>query len=87
MTREEALQGIVEVLGTIKIVNQKALKNITEDSDFIADLGLPSTELINVVAKAEDQFDLEFDDDDVDDLGSKVKSTIDLIVKTAQEQQ
>ncbi len=84
MTREEALAGIVEVLKTIKMANPKGLKNITEESDFIADLGLPSTELINIVAKAEDQFDLEFDDDDIDDLGSKVKDTVDLILKTAE---
>lgn len=64
------------------MVNQKALANISEDSDFIKDLGLPSAEVINIIAKAEDMFDIEFDDDDVDDLGSKVKDTIDLIMKT-----
>ena len=83
MTRQEAMNGLVEILGTIRMVNQKALANITEDSDFIADLKLPSAELINIVAKAEDKFGLEFDDDDVDDLDSKVRDTIDLILKTA----
>ena len=82
MTREEALNSIVEILKTIRLVNQKALANISEDSDFIKDLGLPSAEVINIIAKAEDMFDLEFDDDDVDDLGSKVSDTIDLIMKT-----
>ncbi|MEO1259519.1 MAG: phosphopantetheine-binding protein [Bacteroidota bacterium] len=84
MTREEALNNIVEILKTIRLVNQKALANISEDSDFIKDLGLPSAEVINIIAKAEDQFGLEFDDDDVDELGSKVKDTIDLIIKTAE---
>ena len=84
MTREEALNNIVEILKTIRLVNQKALANISEDSDFIKDLGLPSAEVINIIAKAEDQFGLEFDDDDVDDLGSKVKDTIDLIIKTVE---
>ena len=82
MTRKEALNSIVEILKTIRLVNQKALANISEDSDFIKDLGLPSAEVINIIAKAEEMFDLEFDDDDVDDLGSKVSDTIDLIIKT-----
>lgn len=86
MTREEVLKGIVEVLETIKMVDKKKLANLTEESDFLADLGLPSTELINVVAKAEDQFGIEFDDDDVDDLGSKVKDTIDLVLKSLEQQ-
>lgn len=84
MTRAKALEGLIEILSTIRMVDKKGLKNITENSDFIADLKLPSAELINIVAKAEDKFDLEFDDDDVDDLDSKVKDTIDLIVKTAK---
>ena len=84
MTREEALSNIVEILKNIRLVNQKALANISEESDFIKDLGLPSAEVINIIAKAEDQFGLEFDDDDVDDLGSKVKDTIDLIIKTVE---
>lgn len=84
MNRQEAMDGLVEVLQSIKMVNKEALKTISEDSDLIADLGLSSTELINIVAKAEEQFDLEFDDDDVDDLGSKVKDTIDLIIKSAE---
>lgn len=64
------------------MVNQEALANISEEKDFIADLGLPSAEVINIIAKAEDMFDLEFDDDDVDELGSKVSDTIDLVLKT-----
>lgn len=85
MTREEAMDGIVELLQNVRMVNKQALENITEESDFLTDLGLPSTELINIIAKAEDEFDLEFDDDDVDELGSKVKDTIDIIMKTANE--
>ena len=82
MTKVEVLEGIKSILKDNRTVDQEALKNISEDSDFIADLGLPSTEMINVIAKAEDKFGLEFDDDDVDNLGSKVKETIDLVIRT-----
>jgi acyl carrier protein len=85
MKRQDVLDGIVKILQDVKTVNQEALKNISEESDFITDLGLPSTEMINVIAKAEDEFGLEFDDDDVDALDSKVKATIDLVMRTQQK--
>ncbi|MBX2906774.1 MAG: hypothetical protein KF744_12095 [Taibaiella sp.] len=85
MTRQDVLDGIVRILKEVKTVDQEALKNISEDSDFIADLGLPSTEMINIIAKAEDEFQLEFDDDDVDALDSKVSETIDLVMRTQQK--
>lgn len=87
MTRQDVLDGIVKILQDVKTVDQEALKNIAESSDFIADLGLPSTELINIIAKAEDEFGLEFDDDDVDALGSTVSETIDLVMRTQKQQQ
>jgi acyl carrier protein len=40
--------------------------------------------MINIAAKAERKFDVEFDDDDIDDLGSKMKDIIDLIIKTKE---
>lgn len=79
MTRVEILSGLVEILENTPQVDSKKLKSITEDTDFITDLEAPSTELINIIAKAENKFDVEFDDDDIDDLGSSVKGTIDLI--------
>lgn len=84
MTRQDVLNGIVKILNDVKTVDQEALKKVSEQSDFIADLGLPSTELINIIAKAEDEFGLEFEDDDVDALGSKVGDTIDLVLRTQQ---
>lgn len=82
MTRQEALDGIVKLLKTINAVDQSRLDGISEETDFIADLDIASTDIINIIAKAENEFDIEFDDDDVDELGTKVKDTIDLILKT-----
>ncbi|MBT2163311.1 acyl carrier protein [Zobellia laminariae] len=79
MTREEILKGLIEILENTPQVDSSKLKNVTEKTDFITDLEVPSTELINVIAKAESKFDVEFDDDDIDDLGSSVSGTIDLI--------
>ena len=85
MTRQEILQGLIDIMQNIPQIKNDNLKNVNEDTDFITDLGAPSTELINIMAKAEDKFGLEFDDDDIDDLGSTVGDTIDLIDKTQRE--
>lgn len=84
MERQEIIDGIVEILKTIRTVDQEKLNSITEETDFLTDLKTPSTELINIAAKAEQKFDIEFEDDDIDDLGSKVKDIIDLIIRTKE---
>lgn len=82
MERQEIIDGLVEILKTVRTIDADKLTNLTEDTDFIADLNTPSTELINIAAKAEQRFNIEFDDDDIDDLGSKVKDIVDLIKRT-----
>ena len=80
MERQEIVEGLVEILKTVRAIDQTKLNNITEETDFIADLNTPSTEMINIATKAEQKFNVEFDDDDIDDLGSTVKDFVDLIV-------
>jgi acyl carrier protein len=87
MTREEAKDKIVEILKTVHTINPSKLVNVTEKTDFITDLGAPSTELVNIVAKAEEKFGVEFEDDDIDDIGSTMKETIDLVLKYVNKKQ
>ncbi|GAB3936186.1 acyl carrier protein [Mucilaginibacter myungsuensis] len=84
MERQEIIAGLVEILKTVRTIDQSRLDNVTEETDFIKDLKTPSTEMINIAAKAEQKFDVEFDDDDIDDLGSKVKDIVDLIIKSKE---
>lgn len=84
MERQEIIAGLIEILKTIRTVDQEKLITVTEETDFITDLKTPSTELINIAAKAEQKFDIEFEDDDIDDLGSKVKDIVDLIIRTKE---
>jgi acyl carrier protein len=81
MERQEVIDGLVEVLRTVRTVDPARLENVTEETDFMEDLNTPSTELINIAAKVEQKFDVEFEDDDIDELGSKVKDVVDLILK------
>jgi acyl carrier protein len=85
MERQEIINGLVEILKTVRTIDPEKLVNITEDTDFITDLKTPSTEMINIAAKAEQKFDVEFDDDDIDDLGSKIGDIVDLIIKTKEK--
>jgi len=84
MERQEIIAGLVEILSTVRTINHEKLANINEDTDLIKDLNTPSTEMINIVAKAEQKFDVEFDDDDIDELDAKVKSVVDLILKAKE---
>jgi acyl carrier protein len=81
MDRKQVLDGLIEVLRTVRTVDPAKLENVTEETDFLTDMNTPSTELINIAAKVEQKFDIEFEDEDIDEMGSKVKDIIDLIIK------
>ncbi|MDB5032359.1 acyl carrier protein [Mucilaginibacter sp.] len=86
MERQEIIDGLVEILKTVRTIDPQKLNKVTEETDFIADLNTPSTEMINIAAKAEQKFDVEFDDDDIDNLGSKVKDIVDLILTVKERE-
>jgi len=78
--RKEILDGLLEVLRTVRTIDPAKLEGVTEETDFLTDMDTPSTELINIAAKVEQKFDIEFEDEDIDRMGSKVKDVIDLII-------
>ncbi|ASU33881.1 acyl carrier protein [Mucilaginibacter xinganensis] len=78
--RQEILEGLLEVLKTVRTIDPERLVGVTEETDFLTDLSTPSTELINIAAKVEQKFNIEFEDEDIDRMGSKVKDVIDLII-------
>jgi acyl carrier protein len=80
MERQEILDGLLEVLRTVRTIDPERLVGVTEETDFLSDLSTPSTELINIAAKVEQKFDIEFEDEDIDRMGSTVKDVIDLII-------
>ena len=63
------------------MIEPEKLVGVTEETDFLADMNVPSSQMIAIVAKVEQKFDIEFEDDDIDDLGSTVKDVVDLILK------
>ncbi len=81
MERQEIIDGLIEVLKTLRMIEPEKLVGVTEETDFLADMNVPSSQMIAIVAKVEQKFDIEFEDDDIDDLGSTVKDVVDLILK------
>ncbi len=81
MERQEIIDSLIEVLRSVRMIDPEKLVSVTEETDFLADLNTPSSQMIAFVAKVEQKFDIEFEDDDIDDLGSKVKDLVDLILK------
>jgi len=86
MERQDIIDGLVEVLRTVRTVDPAKLENVTEETDFLTDMNTPSTELINIAAKVEQKFNVEFEDEDIDELGSKVKDIVDLIIKAKERE-
>lgn len=81
MERQEIIDGLIEVLKNVKMIEPEKLVGVTEETDFLADMNVPSSQMISIVSKIEQKFDIEFEDDDIDDLGSTVKDVVDLILK------
>ena len=84
MERQEIIDGLIEVLKTVRMIEPEKLVGVTEETDFLADMNVPSSQRIAIVAKVEQKFDIEFEDDDIDDLGSTVKDVVDLILKVKE---
>ncbi|MFA5244156.1 MAG: phosphopantetheine-binding protein [Pedobacter sp.] len=81
MERQGIIDGLIEVLKTVRMIEPEKLVGVTEETDFLADMSVPSSQMIAIVAKVEQKFDIEFEDDDIDGLGSTVKDVVDLILK------
>lgn len=60
------------------IQNQEAFDNLTEETDFINDLKINSANLVDIVLDIEDKFDIEIDNDSMDNM-LNVKSALEII--------
>lgn len=81
MNRNEVFKILIEILEKERVVKKEALKSATEKVNIIAELGIPSAEIVNLMTKIEDRFGVEFEDDDIDNLDYTIGSSIDLILK------
>lgn len=60
------------------VQDEEAFVNLTEETDFINDLKINSANLVDVVLDIEDEFDIEIDNDSMEQMLS-VKSAMAII--------
>ena len=77
MTREKLITSLQKIVKPY-IQDQIAFENLTEETDFINDLKINSANLIDIILDLEDEFDIEIDDESMENMLS-VKSAIDII--------
>ena len=58
MERQEIIDGLIEVLKTVRMIEPEKLVGVTEETDFLADMNVPSSQMIAIVAKVEQKFDI-----------------------------
>ena len=72
---------IIEKLKTIVkpfVNNQEAFENLTENTDFIADLQINSANLVDVILDVEDAFEIVIDQQSMERM-LDIKSTLEII--------
>ena len=77
MTRGKLITPLQKIVKPY-IQDQIAFENLTEETDFINDLKINSANLIDIILDLEDEFDIEIDDESMENMLS-VKSALDII--------
>jgi len=71
---------ILKLKGIVKpyIQDQEAFDSLTEDTDFINDLKVNSANLVDIVLDVEDEFDIEIDNESMEQM-LNVKKAVEII--------
>jgi acyl carrier protein len=65
------------------VQDQSAFDNLTEETDFINDLKINSANLVDIVLDVEDTFDIEIDNESMEQMLS-VRQALEIIEKKMQ---
>ncbi|MBS0327203.1 MAG: acyl carrier protein [Proteobacteria bacterium] len=79
MTEAQITEKVIALV-TPYVKNRAALANVTRDTTFLADLGINSARLVDIVLAFEDEFGIEVSDDAADSIAT-VGDAVDLIGK------
>ena len=83
MTRGKLITSLQKIVKPY-IQDQIAFENLTEETDFINDLKINSANLIDIILDLEDEFDIEIDEESMENMLS-VKSALDIIENKLEE--
>lgn len=67
MSDKELLEKLKNIV-TPYVQNREGLENFDENTDFLNDLKINSANLVDVVLDVEDEFDIEIDNDSMNDM-------------------
>ena len=77
MKKEELIASLKKIVKPY-IQDEVAFENLSEDTDFINDLKINSANLVDVILDIEDEFNIEIDNESMEQMLS-VKKAIDII--------
>ena len=77
MNKEETIEKLKTIVKPY-ITNQNAFENLTENTDFITDLGINSANLVDVILDVEEMFGIEIDNQSMERM-LNIKSAMEII--------
>ena len=77
MDKNELIDKLKEIIKPY-VQDETAFDKLTEETDFIKDLKINSANLVDVVLDVEDAFDIEIDDESMENM-LNVKSALDIV--------
>ena len=81
MQRSEVIAGLKEILVPFLGVGKEKLDAATEGTDINKELGVKSTDIVNIVLEIEKKWDIAFEDEEIDALNElTIKSVADLVM-------
>ncbi|MEA3493546.1 MAG: hypothetical protein U9R38_04070 [Candidatus Margulisiibacteriota bacterium] len=81
MERSEVIKGLKEILAPYLGVEKDKLEAAVETTDINNELGVKSTDTVNIVLDLENKWDIAFEDEEIDGLNEvTIKSVTDLVM-------
>ena len=82
MERKDVIAELKTILVPFLGVGKEKLDAATEATDLNKELGVKSTDIVNIVLEIEKKWDIAFEDEEIDALSEvTVKSVADLVMK------
>ncbi|WP_438964025.1 acyl carrier protein [Winogradskyella sp.] len=77
MNKEELITKLKTIVAPY-IQDEKALKNLSEDTDFVKDLKINSANLVDIILDIEDEFNIRLENEDMEKM-LDVKSAMSIV--------
>ncbi len=83
MNNEQLIEALKKIVKPY-IQDEVAFESLSEETDFVNDLKINSANLVDVILDVEDEFDIEIDNDSMEQMLS-VKAAMEIITSKMNE--